>query len=136
MYKRQITDLANPIIWWAGLLAFLVLVLVWLGRRDWRAGALLGAYAAGQLVWSLWPERTMFFFYTVAYAPFLVLAVTMVLGLLLRLGGERMRRRNTVLVLLFVLIAVVSSAFFLPVWTGEQIPYEQWRLRMWMNSWI
>ena len=113
-----------------------MLVLVWLGRRDWRAGALLGAYAAGQLVWSLWPDRTMFFFYTVAYAPFLVLAVTMVLGLLMRLGGEPMRRRNTVLVLLFVAGAVALSAFFLPVWTAEQIPYEQWRLRMWMNSWI
>ncbi|MFB2573279.1 dolichyl-phosphate-mannose--protein mannosyltransferase [Micrococcus sp. IITD107] len=134
--SEAITDLANPIIWWAGLLAFLVLVLVWLGRRDWRAGALLGAYAAGQLVWSLWPDRTMFFFYTVAYAPFLVLAVTMVLGLLMRLGGEPMRRRNTVLVLLFVAGAVALSAFFMPVWTGEKIPYEHWRMRMWMNSWI
>lgn len=134
--SEAITDLANPVIWWAGLLAFLVLVLLWLGRRDWRAGALLGAYAAGQLVWFLWPERTMFFFYTVAYTPFLVLAVTLVLGLLLRWGGPAVRRRNTVLVLGFVLLAVLVSAFFLPVWTAEQIPYEQWRLRMWMNSWI
>lgn len=134
--SRAITDLANPLIWWAGLLAILILVLLWLGRRDWRAGALLGAYVAGQVVWFLWPERTMFFFYTVAYAPFLILAITMVLGLLLRTGGPEMRKRNTVLVLGFVLLAVIVSAFFMPVWTGEAIPYEQWRLRMWMNSWI
>ncbi|MGD6978361.1 MULTISPECIES: dolichyl-phosphate-mannose--protein mannosyltransferase [Citricoccus] len=134
--SAAITDLANPVIWWAGLLAVLALVLIWLGRRDWRAGAILGAYAAGQLVWFLWPDRTMFFFYTVAYAPFLVLAVTLCLGALLRLGGPVNRRRNTVLVLSFVLVAVLTSAFFMPVWTGEMIPYEQWRARMWMSSWI
>jgi dolichyl-phosphate-mannose-protein mannosyltransferase len=134
--SAAILDLANPVIWWAGLLAMLVLVLLWLGRRDWRAGALLGAYAAGQLVWFLWPERTMFFFYTIAYTPFLVLAVTLCLGYLMRFGGPDRRRRNTALVLVFVLVAVLASAFFLPVWTGETIPYEQWRMRMWMSSWI
>lgn len=134
--SEAITDLANPVIWWAGLLAILTLVLLWLGRRDWRAGAILGAYAAGQLVWFLWPERTMFFFYTIAYTPFLILAITMVLGALMRFGGPSRRRRNTVLVLAFVVLAVAVSAFFMPVWTGEMIPYEQWRARMWMSSWI
>ncbi|MDI3330385.1 MAG: phospholipid carrier-dependent glycosyltransferase [Micrococcus sp.] len=134
--SAAITDLANPVIWWAGLLAVLALVVIWLGRRDWRAGAILGAYAAGQVVWFLWPDRTMFFFYTVAYAPFLVLAVTLCLGALLRFGGPANRRRNTALVLLFVLVAVLTSAFFMPIWTGEMIPYEQWRARMWMSSWI
>lgn len=134
--SAAITDLANPVIWWAGLLAVLALVLVWLGRRDWRAGALLGAYAAGQVVWFLWPERTMFFFYTVAYSPFLVLALAFCLGALVRAGGPAQRRRNTVLVLAFVLLALLTSAFFMPVWTGEMIPYEQWRARMWMSSWI
>ncbi|QCU79472.1 phospholipid carrier-dependent glycosyltransferase [Citricoccus sp. SGAir0253] len=134
--SAAIIDLANPVIWWAGLLAVLALVLLWAGRRDWRAGAILGAYAAGQLVWFLWPERTMFFFYTVAYTPFLVLAVTLCLGVLLRAGGPALRRRNTALVLAFVLVALLASAFFLPVWTGETIPYDHWRQRMWMSSWI
>lgn len=134
--SAAVTDLANPIIWWAGTLAILALVLIWLGRRDWRAGAILGVYAAGQLVWFLWPERTMFFFYTIAYAPFLILGLTLCLGALMRFGGPANRRRNTVLVLAFVAVAVAMSAFFMPVWTGEMIPYEQWRARMWMSSWI
>jgi dolichyl-phosphate-mannose--protein O-mannosyl transferase len=134
--SAAITDLANPVIWWAGTLAMLALVFLWLGRRDWRAGAFLGVYAAGQLVWFLWPERTMFFFYTIAYTPFLILALTLCLGALMRFGGPANRRRNTVLVLAFVAVAVAASAFFMPVWTGEMIPYDQWRLRMWMSSWI
>jgi dolichyl-phosphate-mannose--protein O-mannosyl transferase len=35
-----------------------------------------------------------------------------------------------------VLVCVLTSAFFMPIWTGEMIPYEQWRARMWMSSWI
>jgi dolichyl-phosphate-mannose-protein mannosyltransferase len=28
------------------------------------------------------------------------------------------------------------AAFFYPVWAAEVIPYQEWRLRMWMPSWI
>lgn len=143
--SEAILDLANPLLWWAGLLAILVMIFVWLGRRDWRAGSILAVYVAGQLVWALWPERTMFFFYTIAYAPFLVLAVVYCLGLLLRydsvetlatVDGPRPRRRSVVAVLVFVLLVVLISAFFMPIWTGAQIPYESWQLRMWFESWV
>ena len=66
----------------------------------------------------------------------LILAITLCLGYLMRFGRPANRRRNTVLVLAFVALAVAVSAFFMPVWTGEMIPYEQWRARMWMSSWI
>ncbi|MGO1182841.1 MAG: dolichyl-phosphate-mannose--protein mannosyltransferase [Micrococcaceae bacterium] len=140
--SEAILDLANPLLWWSGLLAMIVMVFLWLGRRDWRAGAILGVYVAGQLVWALWPARTMFFFYTIAYAPFLVLAVTMCLGLYLRRGaidtadGLRPRKRNLMIVLGFVLLVVLVSAYFMPLWTGQQIPYDSWRMRMWFDSWI
>lgn len=140
--SEAILDLANPLLWWSGLLAMLVMVFLWLGKRDWRAGAILGVYVAGQLVWTLWPERTMFFFYTIAYTPFLVLAVTMCLGLILRrdaidtADGLRPRRRSLIIVLGFVLAVVLLSAYFMPLWTGQQIPYDSWRMRMWFDSWI
>jgi dolichyl-phosphate-mannose--protein O-mannosyl transferase len=31
---------------------------------------------------------------------------------------------------------LLVSAYFMPVWTAEQIPYDQWRWRMWMPSWV
>lgn len=46
------------------------------------------------------------------------------------------KQRNTVLVLCFVLLAIAVSVFFWPVWTAELIPYDQWQLRMWLQSWI
>ncbi|MDZ5078678.1 dolichyl-phosphate-mannose--protein mannosyltransferase [Nesterenkonia sp. HG001] len=144
--SQAILDLANPVIWWAGLAALVLVCALWLGRRDWRHGAILSGYAAGFAVWLLFPDRTMFFFYTIAYHPFLILSLVAVAASVLRAGTDPARfssrairanrRRNTVVVLCFLLLATAVSIFFLPLWTGETITYEQWRLRMWLPSWI
>ncbi len=34
------------------------------------------------------------------------------------------------------LLAVAAFAYFWPVWTGETVPYELWRSRMWLGSWV
>ena len=134
--SAAITDIANPFVWWTGLAAVLVCVWLLVRHRDWRAGALLCAYAAGQLVWFLWPERTMFFFYTIAYEPFFVMMIALALSLLLRPGRRPGPRWGSALVLAYVTIAVAVSLFFLPVWIGDVISYDQWRWRMWFSSWI
>ncbi|GAA1808377.1 dolichyl-phosphate-mannose--protein mannosyltransferase [Nesterenkonia flava] len=149
--RSQIVDLANPLIWWAGLIALVVVVLMWLGRRDWRYGAILSGYVAGYAVWLLFPDRTMFFFYTISFHPFVILALVAVAALVLRLGtGPRTRegqlrseaaivsaqQRNSVLVLCFVMLCLAVSVFFWPLWTAEPIPTEQWEWRLWMDSWL
>ncbi|MBM7848011.1 dolichyl-phosphate-mannose--protein O-mannosyl transferase [Arthrobacter roseus] len=133
-----ITSLGNPLIWWSAALCLLVLLFYWIGRRDWRAGAILAGVAAGYLPWFLYPERTTFFFYSIVFLPFLILGLTYCLGLLLGPTGASVHRRNRGMLAtgLFVALSVGVSAFFLPVWTAETIPYEMWRLRMWMPSWI
>ncbi len=80
----------------------------------------------------------MFFFYAVSFEPFLVLALVYCLGLVLgqRTDPPWRRRSGLFLVALFVVAAVLLSAFFYPVWTAEIIPYQDWRFRMWMPSWI
>ena len=139
--SAAILDLPNPLIWWTGLVAIVIIFLRWLLIRDWRAGAILAVYAAGQLIWVLWPARTMFFFYTVAYVPFLILAITYVAGLWLARTtpdgtGLASRRIAVVGIGIFVLAALALSAYFLPIWTGEPVTQQQWRARMWFQSWI
>ncbi|MGM0929810.1 MAG: dolichyl-phosphate-mannose--protein mannosyltransferase [Actinomycetota bacterium] len=136
--SEAVTVVGNPLIWWAAAASLLVLLFCWAGRRDWRAGAILAGVAAGYLPWFLYPERTTFFFYAISFQPFLVLALTYTLGLALgRPTDPPWRRRQGVLVVgLFVAVALLVSAFFLPVWTAELIDYNQWRWRMWMPSWI
>ncbi|GGC92805.1 dolichyl-phosphate-mannose--protein mannosyltransferase [Tersicoccus solisilvae] len=142
--SSAILSVGNPLIWWTAALALIVLLFWWIGRRDWRAGAVLAGVAAGYLPWFLYPERTTFFFYAVSFEPFLVLGLTMVAGA--ALGAPRTaedgpvpaaRRRWGIVVLgVFVAAVLLLTAFFLPIWTAEVLPYEQWRLRMWMPSWI
>ncbi|MBO0908108.1 phospholipid carrier-dependent glycosyltransferase [Arthrobacter sunyaminii] len=136
--STAISSVGNPVIWWSAALSLLVLLFCWLGRRDWRAGAILAGVAAGYLPWFAYPERTTFFFYSVSFEPFLILALTYVLGLALGRSTDPPARRRTagLAVAVFLLAAVLVSAFFLPVWTAETIPYSDWRLRMWMPSWI
>ena len=133
-----ITSVGNPLIWWAALISLGVLLAYWIGRRDWRAGAILSGIAAGYLPWFAFPDRTMFFFYAVSFEPFLILALTYVLGLVLGRGQDTAarRRRGVIAVGCFLAAVLLLSAFFYPVWTAENIPYSEWRLRMWMPSWI
>jgi dolichyl-phosphate-mannose-protein mannosyltransferase len=133
-----ILSVGNPLIWWSAAISLVVLLFWWAGRRDWRAGAVLAAVGSGYLPWFMYPERTMFFFYAVSFEPFLVLALVYCLGLVLGKSTDPPWRRRSGLygVALFLVAAVLVSAFFYPVWTAEMITYQDWRLRMWMPSWI
>ncbi|GAB4099073.1 dolichyl-phosphate-mannose--protein mannosyltransferase [Sinomonas halotolerans] len=135
--SSAVLAVGNPLIWWAGTLALGVVLLLWAGRRDWRAGAVLAGVAAGYLPWFSFPDRTMFAFYSVAFEPYLVLALTLALGLLLgRPGAPAWRRQGGFLAVgVFVLAALAVSAYLVPLWTAEPIPYLEWRLRLWMPSW-
>ncbi|MEV7636428.1 phospholipid carrier-dependent glycosyltransferase [Pseudarthrobacter enclensis] len=133
-----ILSVGNPLIWWTAAVCLVVLLFWWAGRRDWRAGAVLAGVAAGYLPWFMYPERTMFYFYAVSFEPFLILALAYCLGLVLgRASDPPWRRRSGLyVVVLFVAAAIVLSAFFYPVWAAEVIPYDAWKVRMWMPSWI
>ncbi|NVM94430.1 phospholipid carrier-dependent glycosyltransferase [Arthrobacter wenxiniae] len=134
----MVTSLGNPLIWWGGSLALLFLIGVWAARRDWRAGAILAGFAAGYVPWLLYPERTIFFFYAIAYEPYMILAVTMVLGMVLgRASAPPWRRQQGALFAgIFIVLAVGLSAYFYPLWSAEVIPFDYWRQHMWMPSWI
>lgn len=135
--RQAITDLPNPLLWWVGSVAMVVLLIMWIGSRDWRAGAILAGIAAGYLPWFMYPERTMFFFYTIGYEPFLVLAIVYLAGRITSRHYQDPVRHTIGLVGvgLFIGAVLLVSAFFWPVWTGETIPYDQYRLRIWMPSW-
>jgi len=137
--SQPITSLGNPLIWWAGALAMFV-ALYWLIRhRDWRAGAALSGIAAGWLPWFMYLHRTIFTFYSVAFVPWVIFTLVYVLGLIVgrpRPGEERARRWAIRGVIAFVVIVVGVGAFFYPIWTAQVISYQQWHIRMWLQSWI
>jgi dolichyl-phosphate-mannose-protein mannosyltransferase len=140
---ETILGLANPLIWWAGTAAILFLVfrlvrgLVQRRRVTTEAFILLGI-AAGYLPWLLYLGRTVFNFYTIAFEPFLILALTAAIGVLLGSPRDPESRRVAGLRVVgtFLVLCVVLSLFFLPIWTGAEIPRWFMTLHFWFPSWV
>ena len=81
---QEILLLGTPLLWWSFIPALAALCWLGIARRDWRVLAILLSVAAGLLPW-FWfalDGRTMFSFYAAPAVPFLVLAVTYVLGVI------------------------------------------------------
>ncbi len=135
---REVLALGTPLLWWAGCVALVYAVYRWLFRRDWRAGAVLCAVAACYLPWFMYQERTIFYFYAVVLTPYLCLAVAMLIGALLGPPGCSERRRATGVVVGGVLVLLIAWNFiyFYPLYTGQEIPMDAWRARMWLDTWV
>jgi dolichyl-phosphate-mannose-protein mannosyltransferase len=139
--SQEVLAIGTPAIWWASIPALASCVLWWLTRRDWRAGAVLAAVAAGWLpwFWYAWHDhRTMYYFYAVAFDPFLVIAITLCLGLVIGPAGAGMARRAAGAGAAGAyLIAVLANFYYLyPVLAAKIIPYTSWLSRMWYHGWI
>ncbi|MFF3512042.1 dolichyl-phosphate-mannose--protein mannosyltransferase [Streptomyces sp. NPDC002573] len=135
---REVLALGTPLLWWAACFAILYVLWRWAFRRDWRAGAIACGIAAGYLPWFMYQERTIFFFYAVVFLPFLCLAVAMMVGALVGPPGADERRRVVGAAGAGVLVLLVAWNFiyFWPIYTGTAIPIDQWRSRMWLDTWI
>jgi dolichyl-phosphate-mannose--protein O-mannosyl transferase len=133
-----ITALGNPVIWWGATLSLAVLFFCWVLRRDWRAGAVLAGLAGGYLPWFHYQQRTIYNFYTIAFTPWVVLALTFMLGIMLgpSTAGRLRQRRGALAVGAVVIVAVLVFWFFLPIYSGQLIPQTSWSDRMWLQSWI
>lgn len=132
-----ITSLANPLIWWAAAAAAVYLVYRLIRYREWRVGLILTGIAAGYLPWLLYPNRTMFQFYAIAFEPFLILGLTLVLGIIIGRHSDATWRRLSGIrvVAIFLVAAVLVSAFFYPVWAGIPMPELFVRAHFWLPGW-
>ncbi|MCB0919041.1 MAG: phospholipid carrier-dependent glycosyltransferase [Actinobacteria bacterium] len=138
---QEVIALGNPIIWWAAILALLHQTWRWFAVRDWRSGAVVLGVVAGWAPWLLYPDRTIFAFYSVVLVPFSIAALTLSL---MQISNGRMpasrpdsgRVLRLVIVALFLLGCVVLSWYFYPIWSGTVIDNADWSSRMWFSSWV
>jgi dolichyl-phosphate-mannose-protein mannosyltransferase len=152
-YASEVLAIGTPLIWWGGTLALLFCLGWWLTglvgdltfgrtpRRDWRAGAVLLGVAAGWLpwIWYGWHDhRTEFYYYAVAFDPFMVIAITLCLGLIIGPARAAPGRRTlgAVGAGAYLIAVLVNLAYMYPVLTAEIIPYSSWLSRMWFSRWI
>ncbi len=135
---RQVLMLGNPLVWWGGLVALGAAAVLWLGRRDWRAGLVVVGALSTWLPWMAYDDRPIFLFYAIAMLPFLVLAIVLAMGTMIGRSPLPSRRRTTGVVVSgsFLVLVLVGYWFFLPVWTDQLLTHAQWVQRMWFARWI
>lgn len=143
----NVVALGNPILWWIGIGALMLVVWGTFYYRNWRAGVILTGYLALYVPWLGYAHRTIFTFYTVAFAPFVALAVAWMIGLLagaVAPDGQPtvlpMTRRTEItgrVMAVGLTLAILACAlWFLPLWRADVVDYDFWRAHMWLPTWI
>jgi dolichyl-phosphate-mannose--protein O-mannosyl transferase len=148
---REVLLIGTPLMWWAFVPMLLWLAWHWLTTRDWRAAAVWVAFAAGWLVWFPNLKRTMFLFYMAPLVPFLIVGVTLALGVMLGPAlpvrpddgfdedyDRALRRRywGVAGVSAYLALVVADFAWMWPVLTGGLLTYDEWHAHMWLPSWV
>ena len=133
---QEVLAIGTPILWWLGAIALVVLIGVNLhnfAMRELDMGSLIPflGILAGYLPWFFFQKRTVFTFYAVVFAPFLILAIV----LLAKLAYEYDERLKFVIAIVVLAIAV-NFLYFYPIFTGGITTYDAWYARMWWSSWI
>ena len=135
---RQVLLLGSPAIWWAGSLALLFALVMWVGARDWRYGVVIVGAASTWLPWLQYDDRPIFSFYAVITLPFMILAITMAIGRLLGRTTEPSRRRTAGVIAVgaYLVLVLLNFAWFWPIWTNELLTHAEWVDRIWFTRWI
>ncbi len=135
----EVILLGTPVLWWSFIPALFGTAWQAIARRDWRAWAILAGAAMGIVPWFAFGHRTMFYFYALPSEPFLVLAVTLVLGMIIgdRLASYERRLVGAMAAGVYLAIVALCFAYFYPLYVGDRMPYADWYARMWLGGrWI
>ena len=143
----DVVALGNPLLWWIGIGALIVVLWATVRYRNWRTGVITLGYIALYAPWLAYAHRTIFTFYTVAFAPFVALAVAWLIAVLagwVTADGQplaaplprRTELTGWVLAALLTITILACAAYFMPLWRADIMDYSFWRAHMWLPSWI
>jgi dolichyl-phosphate-mannose--protein O-mannosyl transferase len=127
---QEILAIGTPLLWWAATISLAVTIGFWLKQRDQISSFILTGVVVTYLPWFFFQNRTMFSFYAVTISPFMILALVYMISNLMQSGVKRE------LIYIFVFLVFINFIYFLPIFTGLEIPYAAWLNRMWLPSWI
>ena len=132
--SQEVLALGTPTLWWLGLFSIFITLGYFIYRRELNAGLILLFLFANYLPWIAFPERTTFYFYSIAFEPYLILALIYVMSKALENQELRGVRKKYALVTIGLI--GLTFAYFLPLYVGSVLPYQDWYARMWFPSWI
>ena len=135
--RQGISSFGNPLVWWAGIPAFLYALYLGFKENNKTAGFLCIAYLAQYLPWTL-VSRCTFIYHYFPSVPFLALMI----GYAFKNIGERtlLRKKPKLFygaVTCYALAAFLLFLLFYPVLSGTPVSsqYVDSFLR-WFDSWV
>jgi dolichyl-phosphate-mannose--protein O-mannosyl transferase len=134
--SSAITSLGNPVIWISATLALLAMIALWILKKDRIAGLILLGVLAGYVPWLFFMNRTVFSFYSIAFLPWMILAVVYAIKLIWNSLPTSKRSLGQTIIAGYLTLIFGVSLFFLPIWFGTWIPFWYWQIHMWIPSWI
>jgi dolichyl-phosphate-mannose--protein O-mannosyl transferase len=136
---QEVRGVGTPAIWWAAIFALGFVLWRAVGRLDWRAAAIGLSFLMGFLPWFYadHEHRTMFLFYMLPAVPFMVLAVTYAIGMVIggRSATPTRRTVGSIVAGVYLIGVLANFAFLYPVLSGQVTTYDQWRMRMQPIDW-
>lgn len=122
--------LGNPVVWWLATIFGALAIFFWKSRDDagkkWR----LLVFWILNFVPFAFVDRVVFLYH---YLPALIFAVGILAGWLDEFSDKSMGRR---LMLIISALAAIAFVFFAPLSYGLPLSDVQYKLRVWLSSWI
>lgn len=132
--SQEVLAIGTPFLWWAGLISLFVALGYFIYRREKSIGLILLFLLASYIPWLAFPERTTFYFYAIAFQPFLILCIGYVLSKALE--NERTRSFRSAIASGALAVIALCFGYFFPLFVGGVLTYQAWYDRMWFASWI
>lgn len=133
--SAAITALGHPLLW--GLGAIVLVYAMWrvVRRLDVLALAVVSGTLAGWLPWLFFADRIVFTFYSVSFAPWVMLTVTWGLWRFAkRWPSGPLRPGRLQWVAGFVGMVLLLAGFFWSFWAGQVVPYKYWSAHTWVPN--
>jgi dolichyl-phosphate-mannose--protein O-mannosyl transferase len=132
--KEGISSFGNPLVWWAGVPAFVYMLYLCIAKKDKKALFLVIAYAAQLLPWALVPRLTFIYHYFPC-VPFIVLMIGYSISKLY--DKARNKKHFFAAVCVYVMLVILLFVMFYPVLSGQpcRVDYVNNFLK-WFDSWV
>lgn len=131
--SEGISAFGNPLVWWAGIPAFIAMIYLAIAKKDKNAGFLIIAYMAQYLPW-FFVSRTTYIYHYFPSVPFITLMIGYVFYWFVK---NKPAKWKVATVWVYVAAAVGLFILFYPVLSGHGVDKEfvKHYLR-WFESWV
>ncbi|MCW2749723.1 MAG: phospholipid carrier-dependent glycosyltransferase, partial [Aeromicrobium sp.] len=134
---RLVPILGNPILAWTGGPVLIAAVVAWISSSDSIWAIPVVGVLVSWLPWFRFDDRPIFSFYAVAFLPFTIIAISLIVHSMVQVAGTPRQLYVVSLVAgVFLVAVVVAFWYFHPIYTDQLIPYDTWLDKMWFNHWI